>query len=404
MTEIETLKNQEDFLRAKNSKEFLSTVKGFRDITGEEALKREKIKNILIKNFRLYGFEPAETPIIEYEEFMKKGNEQDEVISDIFRLQDKGGRNLGLRWEFTFQLKRIAKNKKLPYKRYQIGSVFRDEPVSSNRFREFTQCDIDVIGSGYKEDAEVLKITSKILNELGIKYEIYINSRRLMNEILDKEGIKNNKEQIIRELDKLDKLSEKEVRDNLKKYNAEKLIDVLKKKDFKKCKNYKDIEELEKYCRYFNVKVSFLPTLARGLSYYNANVFEVKSRDMKESIVSGGSYLVDNIQCTGLSFGLDRLQKIASIKLDNLQCLIINIEQDKETIELAEKLRENEIITIILDKISKGLDYANKNKIPFVIFVGKEEIKQKKFKLRNMNSGKEEMLNFEQLKKTLKNK
>jgi histidyl-tRNA synthetase len=379
----------------------METVKGFQDVTGEESLKREKIKEILTNNFRLYGFESAETPTIEYEEFVKKGNGNDEVISDVFKLKDKGNRNLALRYEFTFQLKRIAKNKKLPYKRYQIGNVFRDEPVSSNRFREFVQCDIDIVGSGYKEDAEVLKITSKILDELGIKYEIYINSRRLLNEILDKEGIKS-KEEIIKELDKLDKLSEKEVKDNLKKYKAEKLIDVLKKKDFRKYNNYKDIEELMKYCKYYNVKVNFLPTLARGLSYYNANVFEIKSKDMKESIVGGGSYLIDNIQCTGLSFGLDRLQKLANIKLDNVQCLIINIQKEKESIELAEFLRKNGIKTIIIDKISKGLDYANSIKIPYVIFIGQEEIKKKKFKLRNMKTGKEEMLKKEEITDRIK--
>ena len=221
----------------------METVKGFKDVTGEDAIKRGKIKEILANNFRLYGYEPAETPIVEFESFVKKGNENDEVISDIFRLKDKGKRDLALRYEFTFQLKRISKNKRLPYKRFQIGSVFRDEPISSNRFREFTQCDIDVVGSDYIDDAEVLKITSKVLDELGIKYEIYVNSRRLLNEILDKEGIKK-KEEVIREIDKLDKLSEKEVKDNLKAYNADRLIDKLKKTNFKEYKNYSDIEEL----------------------------------------------------------------------------------------------------------------------------------------------------------------
>ena len=358
----------------------METVKGFKDVTGEESLKRERIKEILINNFRLYGYEPAETPIIEFEKFMKD-NESDEVISDIFRLKDKGKRDLALRYEFTFQLKRISKNKKLPYKRYQIGSVFRDEPISSNRFREFTQCDIDVVGSDYKDDAEVLKITSNVLNELGINYEIYVNSRKLLNEILDKEGIKN-KEEVIREIDKLDKLSEKEVKNNLKKYNAEKLIDKLKKIDFRKYENYKDIEELQKYCKYFGVKISFLPTLARGLSYYNGNVFEVKSKGMRETIV-------------------DRLQKLANIKLDNIQCLIINIQQEKDSIELAEFLRKNKIRTIILDKISKGLDYANKMNIPYVLFVGSEEVKKNKFKLKNMKTGGEEMLKKEEIIKKL---
>ena len=378
----------------------METVKGFKDVTGEEALKRANIRDVLAKNFKLYGYEPAETPTIEYEKFMKEGNPDDEAVSDIFRLKDRGKRELALRYEFTFQLRRIAKNKRLPYKRYQIGSVFRDEPISANRFREFTQCDIDVIGSDYKDDAEVLKITSKILDELGIKYEIFVNSRKLLNEILDKEGIKN-KEEVIREIDKLDKLSETEVKNNLKKYKAEKIINVLKKADFKKYENYRDIEELQKFCNYFGVKVKFLPTLARGLSYYNRNVFEIKSKDMKESIVAGGSYFVEGIQSTGLSFGLDRLQKLAKIEVDNINCLIINIQQEKESIALAEFLRSNNVKIIILDKISKGLDYANKINIPYVIFVGNEEVKNGKFKLKNMKTGKESLVKKEEIKKLL---
>src|SRR3989338_692273 len=132
------------------------TVKGFSDYAGEEAEKRERIKESLSKNFILYCFESSETPIIEYEDFVKGENEYDEAVSDIFRLQDKGKRNLALRYELTFQLKRLAKNRKLPYKRYQTGEVFRDEPVSSSRFRQFTQCDVDVIGSSLKDEAEVL--------------------------------------------------------------------------------------------------------------------------------------------------------------------------------------------------------------------------------------------------------
>jgi len=105
--------------------------------------------------FEKYCFEQVETPIIEYEEFVKGENSDDEVISDIFRLNDKGKRKLALRYEFTFQLKRIANNKKLPYKRFQIGPVFRDEPIQGNRLRQFTQCDVDVVGSSIKDEAEV---------------------------------------------------------------------------------------------------------------------------------------------------------------------------------------------------------------------------------------------------------
>src|SRR3990167_7800987 len=122
-------------------------VKGFRDFSGKEAEIREEIRNTIVRTFERYGFEPVETPVIESEEFVKQGNQEDEAISDIFKLKDKGGRNLALRYEFTFQLKRLMRNKKLPYKRYQIGPVFRDEPTASNRFRQFTQCDVDIVGS-----------------------------------------------------------------------------------------------------------------------------------------------------------------------------------------------------------------------------------------------------------------
>ena len=141
-------------------------VKGFNDFTGEKAQKRAKIKKMLVETFEKYGFEPAETPIIEYEEFVRGENEKDEAVSDIFRLEDKGKRKLALRYELTFQLKRLMQNKKLPYKRYQMGEVFRDEPTSSNRYRQISQCDIDVVGSTIKDEAEILCIAKKILDEL----------------------------------------------------------------------------------------------------------------------------------------------------------------------------------------------------------------------------------------------
>jgi histidyl-tRNA synthetase len=118
-------------------------VKGFRDFAGKGAKKLSEIQKILVTIFERYGFEPAETPIIEYEDFVKGENKEDEAVSDIFKLKDKGKRNLALRYEFTFQLKRLMQNKKLPYKRFQIGPVFRDEPTKENRLRQFTQADVD---------------------------------------------------------------------------------------------------------------------------------------------------------------------------------------------------------------------------------------------------------------------
>ena len=371
------------------------TVKGFSDYSGEEAEKREKIREILARNFQLYGFEPAETPIIEYEDFVKGENEYDEAVSSIFKLQDKGKRNLALRYELTFQLKRLAKNKKLPYKRYQIGEVFRDEPTSANRFRQFTQCDIDIIGSNAKDEAEVMALVSRVFKELGISIVINVNSRKLMNEILEEQGItEKDRNNVIKEVDKADKLSEAEVKDNLKKYKAEGILAVFKKPApyFKKYVAYSEILELERYCKMYDISVNFQPSLARGLSYYNGSVFEVKTAGMKETIAGGGSYIINGIQSTGISLGIERLSQLAKIKLENERILIISIKQDKKAIQLAEKLRKLEKSVVIMDKISKALEYANSRGIPYAVFVGEEEVKKKKFKLRDMKTGKEKML------------
>jgi len=325
-------------------------VKGFKDYSGKEAIKREEIRKILVETFERYGFEPVETPIVEQEEFVRGENVSDEAVSDIFKLQDKGKRNLALRYEFTFQLKRLMKNKKLPYKRYQIGEVFRDEPISANRFRQFTQCDVDVVGSGIRNEAEVLALTNEIMITLGIKPLILINNRGLLNEILQDCRVKEkDRLQVLREIDKYGKISDKEIKQNLKKYKAEKVLDTLKQGEeyFNKFQGYKQIIALIEYCKLYGVKVKFSPTVIRGLSYYNENVFEVKAKNSvgisKDSIVAGGSYMFNGIQCTGISFGLERISTLA--KLDNVnekeKILVVSLGQDKKTERLFLYFTEN---------------------------------------------------------------
>lgn len=375
----------------------MDPVKGFKDFTGEEAKKREEIRKILVGTFERYGFEPAETPIVEYEEFVRGENQNDEAVSDIFKLKDKGKRELALRYEFTFQLKRLAENRKLPYKRYQIGPVFRDEPVSQNRFRQFTQCDIDIIGSTTKDEAEILALSYEILSSLGIKPSILINNRKLLDEILDDNKVdKKKKEQILREIDKIDKLPEAEVRKSLKKLGAEKVLDSLKKgeKYFDKFSSYKEIISLLEYCKLYGIKVQFSPSIVRGLSYYNGSVYEIKGEGIKESIVAGGSYMVGNNQSTGISFGLERLSTISKLKDKSDKYLIVSLEQDKAAINLAQKLRsKNKGVTVYYGKPSKALEYANSYNINQVIFVGEKEVKSKKFEVKDMISGREKIFN-----------
>jgi histidyl-tRNA synthetase len=374
----------------------MKTIKGFKDFSGEEAEKRAKIRKLIVDTFEKYGFESAETPIVEYEEFVKGNNSSDEAVSDIFKLRDKGKRKLALRYEFTFQLKRLIKNKKLPYKRYQIGEVFRDEPVSANRFRQFTQCDIDTIGSTIKDEAEILAITNELLKELGINPIILINNRKLLNEILKDQGVKEkDKEQVLREIDEYDKLPEKQVRENLKKLGAEQVLGVLKKgeKSFNQFSGYKEVISLMEYCKSYGVKVVFSPSIVRGLSYYNGSVFEVKTKGVKETLVAGGSYKVGDMQATGISFGLDRISDLAKIKSEEEKYLVVSLNQDREAIKLCQKLRKKgENVSIYYGKPSKALEYANSYKISKVIFVGEKEIKSKKFKVKDMKSGKEVLL------------
>lgn len=381
----------------------MESVKGFQDYTGEEAEKREAIRKILVKNFELYGFQPAETPIIEQEDFVKGENEFDEAVSDIFKLKDKGQRNLALRYELTFQLKRIANNKKLPYKRYQIGSVFRDEPVSSNRFRQFTQCDIDTIGSSIKEEAEILALASKMMKELKIEAEINVNSRKLLNSVLKSFEIETPIF-VLRQIDKIDKQGEDYVKSELAKQYIDKvtivkLFKLLGKplSAFKKYEGYKELKQLIDLCKDYNIEIKFNPMIARGLSYYNGLVVEIKTKEMKETICAGGSYAINNIQSSGISFGLERLSQLAKVKLNDKKLLIININQDKKSIDLAEKLRKQGVAVTISEKISKGLEYANSYSIPKAIFIGEEEVKKRKYKIKDMKSGKEEFLSEKEI-------
>ncbi|MFA5060885.1 MAG: ATP phosphoribosyltransferase regulatory subunit [Candidatus Pacearchaeota archaeon] len=373
------------------------TAKGFSDFIGEESNKRERIIEEVKRQFELYGFESAETPIIENEEFVRGKNFSDEAVRDIFTLQDRGKRKLALRYEFTFQLKRIAKNQKLPYKRYQIGYVFRDEPIRKGRLRQFIQCDADIVGSSIKDEAEILAIAKKVFSELGISVKIYINNRKLLNEILVSENIKEkDRESVIKELDKLDKLSKKEVADNLKNYNAEKLVRLFEQDEekFSKYGFYKEIEKLKDYCKNYNVEVEFKPFLARGLSYYNGSVFEIWSEKLNVSLAGGGSYLVDETQSTGISFGLEPIFLLSEVQAGKIDYQVISIGQDEEAIKLSGKLRDSGKKTIlILDKTpSKAVEYANAKDIEKVIFVGKEEVEKKKYKVKDMKSGEEETL------------
>lgn len=397
-------------------------VKGFKDYLPEEALKRREVKRIIEDVFVKYGFMPLETPVLEFDELMRGDNleGEDEAVSDRFRLKDKGGRNLGLRYEFTFQLARLFKqnpNLKLPFKRYQIGEVFRDEPTGHGRYRQFVQCDADVVGdSSIESDAECLAMVVDVCKSLGIEPVIEVNNRKLISAIIESVRIENPKA-VMKELDKLGKLDEDTIKSNLKKYAdanqvltlfrmMEKDLDFFEKNLFEGADELKALDELGKY---YGFEIKFNPSMMRGLSYYTGNIFEVKVEGQKNTVIAGGRYdktvgkfSGKEIPAVGISFGLDRITEAADIEAKAVDAILISLSQDEEVIQLGTRLRKKGISCVtFFGKPGKGLDYANSYGIKKAVFVGAEEVKANKYKLKDLDSGEEELVSEKSLVKGL---
>tara|TARA_Y100000310_G_scaffold345665_1_gene467976 strand:- start:31435 stop:32649 length:1215 start_codon:yes stop_codon:yes gene_type:complete len=398
--------------------------KGTKDVLVEEKLVMDDILNTIKNVFELYGYGPLETPMLErFEVLSSKDAGGSEILKETFQLKDQGKRLLGLRYDLTVPLARFIamnSNLKLPFKRYQIGKVFRDGPVSSNRIREFTQCDVDVVGSnslGY--DAEMLAVAYDIFKRLGFKFRIKVNNRKILDSLLDELKVEN-KEQVILEIDKLDKIGDKEVIKNITKLTsnkiAKKIIKKIKSKNLK-LKNNEGIEELNevvKYLKLFGVKNVLIDySLARGLSYYTGTVFEVFT-DKKESIAGGGRYdnmiskfCNKNVPAVGISFGLNRIYNSYNkdFKRNITNVYLIPINTFKDSIKILNELRNNDIradIDLSNKNLSKNLNYVNKKGIPFSLFIGKKELNSKKLRLKDMKTGKERLMSLNSIIKILK--
>ena len=404
----------------------VNAVNGFKDFLPPESIKRNEVRKIIERTFELYGFIPTETPIIEFDELIKSEslpNQEDEAITNRFKLQDKGGRNLGLRYELTFQLARIFKqnpNITLPFKRYQIGEVFRDEPILAGKFKQFTQCNIDIIGDGtIKADIECLVIISDILKRLKIDSDIDVNNRKLLKSIIESVQIRdiNN---VMTELIKIEKFGEDNVKVNLKKYADsnqiltmfkifEKGLDFLVENEFE---GASELKELIDGAKKQGIEIKFNPILIRDHSYYTGNVFEVKESG-KSSIVAGGrydksvgKYLDKDIPAVGISIGLERITESAKINFEGInRTLIVLVEENIETVKLAKLLRKENISCFVwFDKLEKALEYAKYYNIQNIILVNQDAIEGKKFKLKNVDSGEEKLLTIKQIIRILKSK
>ncbi|MFH1544829.1 MAG: histidine--tRNA ligase [archaeon] len=420
--------------------------KGTRDFLPEEKILREWIVGKLKEVFELYGYVPIETPAFErFEVLASKYAGGEEILKETFRFKDQGERELGLKYDLTVPFARVIgmnPNLKLPFKRYQIERVWRDGPTTTARYREFLQCDVDVVGAySMIADAEILKIASEVFERLELEYEIKVNNRKLLNGIMKDLGLREEYwGTMLLSMDKIEKIGREEVEKELEekgleegkikklfefaliegKSNEEILEKVKKKiKSEEGKEGIKELEELLKYCDGFKVKNLYItPSLARGLSYYTGPVFEVllKKGKVKSSVAGGGRFdeMVGamlgkgrELPATGISFGMDRIfdaliEKGIEMKKSLAQVYVIPINTLNESIELIEKMRALGVkadIDLMNRSISKNLDYANKLDIPFVIVLGENELKKKEFNLKDMKSGKEIKINLSELNK-----
>lgn len=421
----------------------IQNVKGGYDFLPSEQKIRNYINETLKGVFENFGYSPIETPILCYYDILSdKYDESNDILKEIYKLYDQGQRKLGLRYDLTVPFaKFIAINQKeikLPFKRYEIAKVFRDGPVKVGRDREFTQCDVDVVGlNGQLIEAELLSLYVIAFEKLGIDIVIKYNNRKLISGLLEEIDVDESLiDNCITLLDKKEKISQTEFNANFLNIGLNnKQVDSLNKlfslsldelnSKFKNAINenvkvgleetnnlYLAIKELgiENEC-------VFCPTLVRGQDYYTGNVFEVYAvnSELNCSVGGGGRYdkmiteFIDDgsiYPAVGVSFGLSPIYEILKRKENIFQkslidILIIPMGSEVECLNLANKLRLMNInveVDFSGKKLKKSLDYANKENINYVIILGENEINTKKFKLKDMVKKIETEINFEKLK------
>ncbi|MBI4152855.1 histidine--tRNA ligase [Candidatus Woesearchaeota archaeon] len=418
------------------------TAKGVRDVPPEEKILKNKVVAVMTQQFELAGFAPLETPILErYETLAAKfaAGEASDALKEIFSLQDQGKRNLALRFDLTVPLSRyVAMNPtlKMPFKRYEIGRVFRDGPIKLGRYREFWQCDIDIVGSkSMVAEAEILFVVDAVFSALQLPVVVKVNNRKVLNGILEQAGI-DQKEEAIISIDKLDKIGVAGVSAELKgRGYAPKQIDAVfalvqekislsdLKKKLKSKEGQEGIQELEELFSYLAARGiksgRFDVSLARGLAYYTGTVFEVqlKNGEFTSSLAGGGRY--DNmigkfmgggreVPAMGIAFGLEPIIDVLKMKAEAkmktpAKVLVLPINTVCESLVIARDLREAGISTdvALLKGVTKNLQYAAALVIPYVLIVGEDELKQKKVLLRDMTSGMEQVLPLKEVIKKL---
>lgn len=428
------------------------TLPGFMELLPEEQILFNQMKETIQKVYEKFGFLPIDTPIIEASEVLlaKAGGETEKQLYSF----KKGDNDLTLRFDFTVPLaKYVAEyynELTFPFRRYQIGKVYRGEKAQRGRYREFYQCDIDIIGDetlSIINDAEMPVVIYETFKALEIDdFCIYINNRKILNGLFEYINAKNEATDIMRIIDKIEKIGEEKVILELEKINLTKehintiikfiniqgnTDEIIEKLSSFNIENEAFIEgkqeltEVMKNIRLFNLPEEYFKinlSIARGLDYYTGTVYETFLNKYKEigSICSGGRYndlagfyTSRVLPGVGVSIGLSRLffilndlKLIKTSKNSISKVIIISMLEDLSySIKVANKLRNAGINTEIYfdnKKLKAKFKYADKLKIPYAIIIGEDELNTGKLMLKNMETGEQKQLEIEEILTLLK--
>jgi len=413
----------------------LTLPRGMRDIEPEEMDRREYVFSIIKEILNKYNFQFVEPSMIENLETLtaKSGPE---IEKEIYSFKDKGDRKIALRFDLTVGLSRFISSKNMPQptKIACISNMFRYDEPQYGRYRSFSQWDAEIFGSaGIEADAEIISLTSDILEKLGLDFEIRINNRKYVEGLFLENGVKQKDLlSVLRIIDKLSKLSKDEIKKEFKKLGIkekeeENILEICGYKGKKIPKpegknkllleGYQELTDLSILLKKMNKfdKCVFDFSIVRGIDYYTGIVYEAwikneeEQRDAKGvkqlgAVAGGGRY--DDLlatygkpmPATGIAGGIERLLlslKDKEIKKNpGVQVIFVNEKVFEKALEITEKIRKFIPADIDLNKrnFSNQLKYANSRKIPFVVIVGEKELQEKSIKLRDMETGKETLV------------
>lgn len=424
-----------------------STLPGFLEWLPADQIAFNKMMDTIRKNYEKYGFIPVDTPVIEKSEvLLAKGGGDTE--KQIYRFT-KGDSDLSLRFDLTVPLARFVAQHmgelNFPFRRYQIGKVYRGERNQKGRFREFYQCDIDIIGNGKLNiinDAEIPSIIYSTFTELGFdSFTIHINNRKVLNGFFDALGVENKME-TLRIIDKLDKIGMEAVKEELKALglteestsrieqfiniagNNDDILEGLKELKIENDEFVLGLEELSKvvyYIRQFGVpdkNFAIDLKIARGLDYYTGTVYETILNDYPSigSVCSGGRYdnlaeyyTTQKLPGVGISIGLSRLffqLKEAGFFKESTSSTLTKVlvvpmdENISYSIGVSNELKKADVVSEVYfeeGKFAKKLNYANKLGIPYVIIIGGDEIASGILTLKDMINGEQTKLTIKEI-------